>query len=192
MIESARQLFLDRLQRGLRGLSRDTIEEAVAEYAAHFDAGREAGRSEAEIAQALGDPDRLARELRAEVGVRRWEDTRSPGSAFSAIFGVIGLATVDLFIVLPVLLIVGSIASAFLLAGVVLCLVGSLLLPFAIVDFSPFSDLDWLQSILVALGLASGGASMTACCLLVFIGCVSFLVRFGRAHYRVVSPAARL
>ncbi|OYW97171.1 MAG: hypothetical protein B7Z12_22070, partial [Caulobacter vibrioides] len=33
------------------------------------------GRTEAEAAAALGDPDRLARELRADAGLRRWEET---------------------------------------------------------------------------------------------------------------------
>ena len=40
----------------------------MADYAAHFAEGMAAGRSEAEIAAALGDPLRLARELRAEAG----------------------------------------------------------------------------------------------------------------------------
>lgn len=192
MTESARQSFLDRLRRGLRGLPRETIEETVAEYAAHFDEGANAGRSESEIAAALGDPDRLARELRAEAGMRRWEDTRSPGAALAAIFGVIGLATVDLFIALPLLLLVSTVAGAFLIAGAAVCLGGSLLLPFALLGLSPFSDPDWLQGVLIALGLATGGASAVAFCLLVFVGIVSFLVRFGRAHYRVISPAIRL
>ena len=46
----------------------------------HFSEGRVAGRSEDEIAAALGDPVRLARELRAEAGFKRWESERTPGS----------------------------------------------------------------------------------------------------------------
>ena len=57
--------FLDTLGRRLAGLPRDEIDEMIADYAAHFDEGLAAGRSEAEIAAALGDPVRLAGALYA-------------------------------------------------------------------------------------------------------------------------------
>ena len=65
--------FLDTLRRRLAGLPPAEIDDLVADYATHFADGMAAGRSEADIAAALGDPMRLARELRAEAGFRRWE-----------------------------------------------------------------------------------------------------------------------
>ena len=67
-----RQEFLRRLRAGLVGLPTASANEIAADYETHFDDGIAAGRSEAEVAAALGDPDRLARELRAEAGAQRW------------------------------------------------------------------------------------------------------------------------
>ena len=77
--------FLDTLRRRLAGLPHAEIDELLGDYARHFDDGVAAGRSETEIAQALGDPMRLARELRAEAGLRRWEEARTPANFFAAI-----------------------------------------------------------------------------------------------------------
>src|SRR5207344_2100507 len=79
--------FLDTLRRRLAGLPQAEIDELVGDYATHFADGMAAGRSEAEIAEALGDPMRLARELRAEAGFRRWEEAPTPGNFFSALIG---------------------------------------------------------------------------------------------------------
>ena len=96
--------FMIRLKRGLGGLPLKTQDEILADYDAHFDAGAEAGRSEAEVAAALGDPDRLARELRVEGGARRWEAERNPSSAAAAVFAVLGLGAIDIIILLPILM----------------------------------------------------------------------------------------
>ena len=55
--------FLARLRRGLVGLPAATANEIVNDYEAHFADGAAAGRSEAEVAEALGDPDRLSLSL---------------------------------------------------------------------------------------------------------------------------------
>ncbi len=83
--------FLDTLRRRLAGLPPAEIDDLVADYATHFADGMAAGRSEADIAQALGDPMRLARELRAEAGFRRWETERTPASFFAVLFGFLAL-----------------------------------------------------------------------------------------------------
>src|SRR5258708_30185893 len=77
--------FLDTLRRRLAGLPEAEIDDLVADYATHFADGMAAGRNEADIAQALGDPMRLARELRAEAGLRRLGAARTPGRFFAAL-----------------------------------------------------------------------------------------------------------
>jgi len=52
---------------------------------------------------ALGDPLRLARELRAEAGFRRWEQSRTPANFFTAVFGFVVLIAVDFIFLLPLL-----------------------------------------------------------------------------------------
>src|SRR5260370_36139610 len=105
--------FLDPLRRRLAGLPQAEIDELVGDYATHFADGMAAGRSEAEIAEALGDPMRLARELRAEAGFRRWGTERTPGNFFAVLFGFLALGTVDFVFLLPLL---GGLAPVRLLA----------------------------------------------------------------------------
>src|SRR5260221_320269 len=95
--------FLDTLRRRLAGLPQVEIDDVIADYATHFADGMAAGRSEAEIAEALGDPLRLARELRAEAGFRRWEQAPTPGNFFAVLFGLLALIAVDFVFLLPLL-----------------------------------------------------------------------------------------
>jgi uncharacterized membrane protein len=46
--------FMSRLKRGLVGLPTTTAAEITADYDAHFEDGAAAGRTEAEVAAALG------------------------------------------------------------------------------------------------------------------------------------------
>ena len=108
--------FLDTLRRRLAGLPPWEIDELVGDYAAHFADGMAAGRSEEEIARALGDPMRLARELRAEAGFKRWETERTAGNFFAVLFGFLGLIAVDFVFLLPLL---GGLALVALVAGIV-------------------------------------------------------------------------
>src|SRR5579864_6502530 len=98
-----RDEFLRRLHRGLAGLPSAAVDDIMADYAAHFDAAGEEGRSEAEVAAALGDPARLARELKLEAGINAWHETRSPSAAWSAVIALIGLGAIDVLILLPLL-----------------------------------------------------------------------------------------
>ena len=72
--------FLARLRTGLHGLPEQHIEDAVADYASHFDEARAAGRDEAQVALALGDPLLLAEQLRLAIETSSWESSHSPRS----------------------------------------------------------------------------------------------------------------
>lgn len=109
--------FLDTLRRGLKGLRPADVDDMLADYRQHFAEGHAAGRPEADIAAALGDPARLARELRTEAGLRRWEDERTPGSFVRAFVAILGLAALDLIILLPALFVLAVFVFA---AGVAL------------------------------------------------------------------------
>src|ERR1700744_3187741 len=108
-----RSEFLYQLRRGLEGMPKGQIADVIADYESHFDEGKAAGRSEEEIAAALGDPARLARELRAEAGFKRWESERTPGSLAGVILALLGLATVDIMFLFPFLCTLGAIFIAF-------------------------------------------------------------------------------
>ena len=95
--------FLDTWAAAWPACRQAEIDELLGDYAIHFTDGMAAGRSEAEIAKALGDPLRLARELRAEAGFRRWETARTPGQFFAVLFGFLALIAVDFVFLLPLL-----------------------------------------------------------------------------------------
>src|SRR5215471_14289825 len=66
-----RSTFLSHLRAGLDGLPPHDADEIIRDYETHFADGAAAGRSEEDVAAALGDPDRLAKELRAELSLQR-------------------------------------------------------------------------------------------------------------------------
>lgn len=113
--------FLAQLRRALHGLPEAEIEDILSDYTQHFAEGTAAGRSEEEVAAALGDPGRLARELRAEAKLRRWETYRTPGALIGAIVALGGLLAIDLLILLPFLC---CLVFAVFIAGIVLLALG--------------------------------------------------------------------
>lgn len=183
-----RQAFIARLREGLRGLPPQTVNEIVADYETHFVDGEAAGRSEADVAAALGDPGRLARELRAEIGLKRWEDERSPSGAAAAVFAVLGLGAIDIFILLPILMTVGGV-----LFGLAMAAIAGLFAGGAVFAAGPFSGFPGgpAAAVLSGLGIMSGATALGALVVLVGVGLVNALVWYGRLHYRLLKPALK-
>ncbi|HEX3886138.1 MAG TPA: DUF1700 domain-containing protein [Phenylobacterium sp.] len=181
-----RQAFMARLLEGLRGLPPTAVADIVADYNVHFNEGAAAGRSEADVAAALGDPGRLARELRAEAGLRRWETERSASAGASAVFAVLGLGALDILILLPVLMGVGSAIFGLGVAAVAVFFAGGV-----VFAAGPFMGLPGgtTAAILAGIGLMAGAASGGAVLAIVTTGLVNALVWYGRLHYRLLKPA---
>lgn len=181
-----RDLFLAQLRLGLDGLPKASIDEIVADYETHFADGVAAGRTEAEVADALGDPRRLARELRAEQGLQAWKEEKSPSSAAGAVFAVLGLGAIDILILLPILMGVVGALFGFFVAAIAVFFAGG-----AVFAAGPFFDPPGgpLTAIFAGIGLMAGSASVTALLTLVTIGLVNALVWYGRLHYRLLKPA---
>jgi len=181
-----RQAFMARLREGLRGLPPQTVAEFVADYEAHFTDGEAAGRSEAEVAAALGDPDRLAREIRAESSMTRWREERSPGAAAAAVFAVLGLGAIDILILLPFLMGIGAAMIAFAIAIIIAFFFGAFTFaagPFMSPPGGPAT------AILGGIGFMAGAASAGAVLTIISIGLMNALVWYGRLHYRLLKPA---
>jgi len=181
-----RQDFIFRLRQGLIGLPEQARADIVADYETHFTEGAAAGRGEDEIAAALGDPDRLARELRAEIGVKRWETQRNPEAAAAAVFAVLGLGAIDLLVLLPILITVVSVMCAAGIVALVGFVGGAVMLA-----GGPFADVPGGvgAAMLTGLGLMAGGVSTGAVLTLFSIGLVNALIWYGRLHYRLLKPA---
>jgi uncharacterized membrane protein len=181
-----RQAFLDRLRAGLRGLPTPAIVEIIADYDAHFSEGVAAGRSEAEIAAALGDPDRVIRELRAEAGLKRWEEQRNPSAAANAVLAVLGLGAIDILVLLPIVLSIAGTLVGFLVASLAMLGVGALMFaagPFFIIG-APVAAI-----ILAGLALISAGTCFGCLTSAATIGFVNAVVWYGRLHIRLLKPA---
>ena len=177
-----RQEFIARLKLGLAGVAEPTRSELVADYEAHFDEAKAAGRSEEDVAAALGDPDRLARELAAEARVKRWETNRNPEAAVAAVFAVLGLGALDVLILLPILVAVVSVVFALFIAALCGLVAGA-----AVFVVGPF--LHGPVALLAGLGIMAGAVCGGALLTLISIGLVNALVWYGRLHYRLLKPA---
>jgi uncharacterized membrane protein len=182
-----REAFLSALRANLRGVPARVADEIVADYASHFDEGAAAGRGEEDIATGLGDPARLARELRAEAGLRRWDQERSVSAGAAAILAILSLGAIDILILLPVLLTVVCLMFAFGCVAAVMVTAGFVML--AVAPFHLFGG-GFLPALLGGLGFLSGGLSLGALVVLGCIGLSNLLIRFGRFHVRLIKPVA--
>jgi uncharacterized membrane protein len=178
--------FLSRLKRGLVGLPTSSAADILNDYEAHFDDGAQAGRTEAEVAAALGDPERLARELKAEAGVKRWTQEQTPSAAAGAVFAVLGLGAIDIIILLPILM--GVIGTLFGILVAVVALFGS---GIAVMVAGPFAGFPGgaLSAFFIGLGLMAGAVTIGALLAIATILLVNGLIWFARLHYRLLKPA---
>ena len=178
--------FMGRLRRGLVGMPTAAAADIASDYETHFEDGAAAGRSEAEVAAALGDPDRLARELRAEAGAQRWHQEKNPSAAAAAVFAVLGLGAIDILILLPALMGLAGVLFGMLIACLAVFFAGG-----AAFAVGPFVGMPGgpVAAVLVGVGLMAGATSFGAVLTIVTIGCINALVWYGRLHYRLLKPA---
>jgi len=175
--------FLDPLRRRLAGLPQAEIDELVGDYARHFDEGLADGRSEVEIAKALGDPMRLARELRAEAGFRRWEEERTPTNFLAVLFGFLALIAVDFVVLLPVLVGLALLALIATLVLLGLCIAGIAVM----LRWDSLFTSQFLARILTGVGLLGLGIGGGALLMLMIDHVVRVLAKFARLHYALLN-----
>jgi uncharacterized membrane protein len=174
--------FLNTLRRRLAGMSLAEMDEIIDDYTNHFADGLAAGRTEEEIAAALGDPMRLARELRAEVSVRRWENHRTPSNFISALFGLLALIAIDFIFLVPVLGAVLGLTIAAVVLVFALCLGGVVLM-------LKIFTLD-IVGTLGGLGLLGFGVGFGAVMIMLGELIIKALIHFARLHFTLINRAS--
>jgi uncharacterized membrane protein len=184
--------FLRSLRDGLAGLPAPDIDEILADYSAYFDEGTASGRSEENVAAALGDPGRLVRELRAETGLRRWENHRTLRNSATVLMALGGLAAVDILLLLPLLF--AAVLTVLVLGLVMFVLgiigVGLLLSVFKLAAVAPVSTI--VLRVLAGIGLISASGGIAMLLFLALNGAVRKLGDFARLHYRLLKPEQHL
>ena len=178
--------FMSRLRRGLVGMPTAAAADIASDYETHFEDGAAAGRSEAEVATALGDPDRLARELRAEAGAQRWHQEKNPSAAAGAVFAVLGLGAIDLLILLPIFMSVVGVLFGFFMAAIGVFVGGGVVMIAGPVAGFPGGA---LTAILGGLGMMAGATAVGALTAVATILLVNATVWYARLHYRLLKPA---
>ena len=178
--------FMPRLRRGLAGLPVTTIADIVADHEAHFADAMAAGRSEAEVAAALGDPDRLARELRAEAGLKQWEERKNPSNAMAAVIALLGLGAIDVIILLPLLMGVLGALFGVLVAVVAIFVSGGFVFAMGPLTAPPGGP---ITAFLAGLGLMGLATCLGALLTLVTVAVFNAVVWYARLHYRLLKPA---
>lgn len=103
-----KEQFLHLLSRELEKLPQEEREDILRDFREHFHMGLEEGKTEEEIARALGSPKQIARELVATYHVEKVSEKTTIRNILRATWAVIGLGFFNLTIVLgPFLALVG-------------------------------------------------------------------------------------
>lgn len=178
--------FIARLRRGLKGLPVQTATAIVADYESYFADGRQAGRSEEQVALALGDPARAAAELRLEADIASWQASRTRGAAFRTVAGMLGLLALDGLLLLPLALVALLVAAGFVLAALAI-LYGAFTLTFGLFD-EPMGGV--LAAVLNGIGRVAGGIAGVACCALLTGLLADGCARYARTHRRLLRRRA--
>jgi uncharacterized membrane protein len=185
---TTRAEFLAALRARLHGAPGACIDEVAADYAAHFDEGVAAGRTETDIARGLGDPVELADQLRVELRITEWESRQSPRSAFRLISasiarGAIGIVTVlvgvPLLLALLAALLLGTLG--FFAGGIWLLVAG------ASVGLPGGAGTAWLAGV----GSLAAAVAFAALAALIVILLLNWLAGRARADLQLLASSRR-
>jgi len=183
-----RDAFLRTLRLGLAGRPPQEIEDIIADYAAHFAESDASGRSEQDVAAALGDPARIARELRAESGLRRFEAHWSVSNLLAAAMALAGLAIVDVLFLLPLLIVAIFVAFGLAIALAAIGAVGVKIIFTTLLFHLGGPVIGTIARLLIGAGLVScllGGGAL----LLMGLGAsIRMLGHYARLHFRLAQP----
>ncbi|MBB3285431.1 MULTISPECIES: DUF1700 domain-containing protein [Rhizobium] len=182
-----RDAFLRTLRLGLASLPPHEIDDILADYAAHFAESEASGRSEEEVAAALGDPGRIARELRADAGLRRLEAHWSVPNLLAAMMALAGLAIVDIFFLLPLLFAAIFVTLGLAIALVAVGAVGLKIIVTTVLFHIGLPSVGMLARLLIGAGLVSCFVGGGALLLMGLSLGIRMLGQYARLHFRLAQ-----
>lgn len=92
--------FLGTLDKYLKKLPKEERQDILHDFKEHFEIGKMEGKSEKEISESLGSPNKIAKEMIASYHLEKVETNASAGDVLRAVWAVIGLSFFNLVIVL--------------------------------------------------------------------------------------------
>jgi len=110
--------YLKQLHKHLKHVNDNERQDIINEYDTHFYSGLQEGKSEEQIAEELGNPKQLARELNASAAIERAEQSNQVGDVSQAILAVMGLSILNFFVILIPFIIILSIVFTFILTTI--------------------------------------------------------------------------
>jgi uncharacterized membrane protein len=176
----SREQFLEELSRYLHKLPKDERKAILADYEEHFEHGMLNGRTETEIAQSLGQPKVLAKEILAEVTISKAQSNPTFQSVSRAVVAVLGLGVLNvLFVLLPFIAGVAVVLSFFVIA--IVCLVSPVLLL-----IQEGFTLVYLQSVFLQLGLVGVGILLILVTIRLSVLFYQWMIRYLRFNFDLV------
>lgn len=183
--------FLEKLSKKLNDVPECDKKDILFDYDEHFTIGLEQGRNEEEIAESLGSPDVLAKQLKINYMINKAENTSSIGNIFRAVFATLGLGFFNLvFILGPFLGIIGVFIGLFASAGSIV--ISGIALFFGVfaqpflpnyinIPFNP------LVSIFLSIGVLSLGILATIGCCYLAKGFYKVTIKYLKMNLNIIS-----
>lgn len=110
--------WLERLKKGLSGLSKDEIDDIMADYNEYFYDAMEKGRTEEEVTNSLGDPIKLAKQIKADSRIKTAQANMNVKNMTKAIFAIVTLSLFNIIVMVGPIMAVIGIIFGFAVAGI--------------------------------------------------------------------------
>jgi len=183
--------YLRTLTRALSPLPEVERREILADYEEHFLIGITAGRTESDIAAALGDPRSIGREYAALSLVRRAEEVPSAGGLSQAVVATVGLGLFNLLVVFLPFIILILLLAVILVIGFSLTCAGPFLTGYAVLELVGIIRMGMpvppLAGVFYGIGLTSSGLLLIACTFWLVRICYRQGIRYLRWNISVIS-----
>ncbi|ERJ11194.1 HAAS signaling domain-containing protein [Haloplasma contractile] len=129
--------FMNQLNRSLLNIPNEDRKEILFDYQEHFEVGLHEGRTEEDIANSLGNPRMIAKQMKANYMITRAEQNTSFSNIIRALFATGALGFFNFFFITIVFIPVVSVLFAFFVSGLALVFSGFIILIASIV--APFN-----------------------------------------------------
>lgn len=187
--------WIQELKSGLKGLSKEEIDDIIADYNEYFYEAKENGRDEEDVTNALGDPKKLARQFKADSTIKRAQANMNLPNIIKAVFAIATLSVFNIVIMLgPITAIFGLIIGGFftgvgIFGGGVLGFLGML-----IFGSKAFVGLGISLSVTIAvlIGLCLGSLGILILIIDFWFGrwIFNLLVRYFKFNFDIVRKTA--